>query len=620
MRLFGKGKVRPIQSFESLAAPDIGSLTDEFEKRTALQNDVRKRRMEWAAMGDGLITGSCAYAAAVAASFEAHQVLLDMPSALDSVAVGGVGAEHLTTAQQIGYQSWIEGHIGESVAASVLTEHGHHVAFAPIPNQPGWDLLVDGVPTQIKVGEHAAANIADHFQRYPEIPVLTDPHTAALLHNPMVQGLPGLEADHVHDLAVGHVVATHLANFGTDQSLHPIGSVGDLHVDHMDGFHHVGALDHADGLDLTPHIPWITVGLGAFREVKLSDRYGGAFAESIGAVAADAAGVAIGAKGGMIAGSLFGPVGMLVGAIGGALLGKGVVNSARQSNVQSEIDSLKPDLDRIDRSWRSAANSFRSEAERIVSRWNQVFAERSQSYRAAYKDEVRRLLGEHNEAALQFAINMHSSFDGFDAALLEDLSTIRARYSIRPAWQRVLVPSVADAARPLAESWIAAKRAEMENWRNRFASMLARAELGDPVDASHARELLMVFVGKFKIWDDSASEILQRTLNSFDLISREATVAHKRASSVVLSELSRVEAVARKELELLWSRHEADLRRLVSQVDPKVREVARHAARAHLTAFSPPLQLLEQQSKAVKEGIRKNTAGAERLQQLPAFA
>ena len=58
MRLFGKGKRRPIQSFESLAAPNISSLNDEFKRRTALKKNVCKHRSEWAAMSDGLIVGS----------------------------------------------------------------------------------------------------------------------------------------------------------------------------------------------------------------------------------------------------------------------------------------------------------------------------------------------------------------------------------------------------------------------------------------------------------------------------------------------------------------------------------------------------------------------------------
>ena len=48
---------------------------------------------------------------------------------------------------------WFErltGYVAEQKAAAYFEQAGHHVEFAPVANQPVWDMLVDGQPVQTK--------------------------------------------------------------------------------------------------------------------------------------------------------------------------------------------------------------------------------------------------------------------------------------------------------------------------------------------------------------------------------------------------------------------------------------------------------------------------------------
>lgn len=67
----------------------------------------------------------------------------------------------------------LTGYTAEQVAASKLAAMGHVVSFPDSPNQPGWDLLVDGHPVQVKctLDPHP---IEEHMHRYPDIPVVAN--------------------------------------------------------------------------------------------------------------------------------------------------------------------------------------------------------------------------------------------------------------------------------------------------------------------------------------------------------------------------------------------------------------------------------------------------------------
>ena len=92
----------------------------------------------------------------------------------------------------------LRGYTAEQVVLDHLVSLGHHVEIPATSNMPGHDLLVDGLPVQVKCGKSISL-LKDHFERHPDIPVIANSElvTAATeLGAPwshMVSGLPGLD-------------------------------------------------------------------------------------------------------------------------------------------------------------------------------------------------------------------------------------------------------------------------------------------------------------------------------------------------------------------------------------------------------------------------------------------
>jgi hypothetical protein len=83
----------------------------------------------------------------------------------------------LQPASELGATMNLKGYVGEQIVAAQLLEQGHQVVFPSTSNQPGWDLMVDGEPFQVKCFE-SASSLAEHFDKYPDIPVLANAELA----------------------------------------------------------------------------------------------------------------------------------------------------------------------------------------------------------------------------------------------------------------------------------------------------------------------------------------------------------------------------------------------------------------------------------------------------------
>lgn len=67
----------------------------------------------------------------------------------------------------------LKGFTMENLVATKLAEDGHAVELPDDPNQPGWDLIVDGERFQVKCLADSGG-LKEHFEKYPEIPVLAN--------------------------------------------------------------------------------------------------------------------------------------------------------------------------------------------------------------------------------------------------------------------------------------------------------------------------------------------------------------------------------------------------------------------------------------------------------------
>lgn len=99
----------------------------------------------------------------------------------------------------------LRGYTAEQLALSELLARGHHVELAGSSTTPGFDLLVDGQPVQIKCGQSLSL-LTDHFERYPDIPVIANAELfeqsqrAEEAWSGLVTTLPGMGIEEVEAL------------------------------------------------------------------------------------------------------------------------------------------------------------------------------------------------------------------------------------------------------------------------------------------------------------------------------------------------------------------------------------------------------------------------------------
>jgi hypothetical protein len=99
----------------------------------------------------------------------------------------------------------LRGYSAEQLVMAQLIEDGHDVILPESSTTPGYDLIVDGVPVQVKCGTSISL-LHDHFAKYPDIPVIANNALAAQAQvldepwAPMVTTASGFDLDHVQSL------------------------------------------------------------------------------------------------------------------------------------------------------------------------------------------------------------------------------------------------------------------------------------------------------------------------------------------------------------------------------------------------------------------------------------
>ena len=106
----------------------------------------------------------------------------------------------------------LRGYTAERLVQDHFVALGHSVVMDTRSNTPGLDLMLDGMPVQVKCGENLAL-LTKHFATYPDIPVIAnlELREKALAHGaawaPMVTTFPGFEVGQIEaDVsdALGH--------------------------------------------------------------------------------------------------------------------------------------------------------------------------------------------------------------------------------------------------------------------------------------------------------------------------------------------------------------------------------------------------------------------------------
>lgn len=244
----------------------------------------------------------------------------------------------------------VKGHLAEWVAADHLQQAGHAVDMPLSSTQPGWDLDVDHVQVNVKLVDHFSS-LGKHFSEYPDIPVLVPYDTTGIPDNAFHFD-PSHPIDFVAAKEAGaHTFVDHaLSNVDLSDSTQAGLEVGSGHVNF--------------------HLPWITMGISAFREGKLLLEGSTEFGRAIKNVAVDTAAVggggALGAKGGAAIGTMIAPgigtlIGGAIGGIAGAIIGRKVANTVKRA----PLEDAKAIYDRSVSDFESNQSRATQEADRL---------------------------------------------------------------------------------------------------------------------------------------------------------------------------------------------------------------------------------------------------------------
>jgi hypothetical protein len=79
----------------------------------------------------------------------------------------------LSGAALAGTESNLRGYVAEQIVAARLVEQGYQVSLPETANNPGFDMLVDGDPFQVKCLRDLNG-LAKHFEKYPDMPALVN--------------------------------------------------------------------------------------------------------------------------------------------------------------------------------------------------------------------------------------------------------------------------------------------------------------------------------------------------------------------------------------------------------------------------------------------------------------
>jgi len=213
---------------------------------------------------------------------------------------GTVDTETLT-----GDMAQLQGYVAEQMIAAELQVKGHDVEFPETSNNPGWDILVDGQPFQVK-NLADPAGVREHLEKYPDIPVYVNEELA-----PYFEGNPQVYVSSISREEVLEATST--------------------------------TITHADDL-LDFEIPWIAAGVSSVYNIKRVWKDDVSINQAVFNVVSDTTSRvvlgALGQKATVVVGTMiFGPAGGIVGAMVGTYAG--VSQAGRLSTGIKRVFSRK---------------------------------------------------------------------------------------------------------------------------------------------------------------------------------------------------------------------------------------------------------------------------------------
>jgi len=260
-------------------------------------------------------------------------------------------SSRIDTDRLTGDMAQLQGYVAEQMIAAELQAKGHDVEFPDTSNNPGWDLLVDGQPFQVK-SLADPAGVREHLAAYPDIPVYVNEELT-----PYFEGHPNVYVSGISREEVLEATRT--------------------------------TMTHAEDL-LDFEIPWIAAAVSSVYNAKRVWKDELSIQQAVFHIASDTSSKvllgALGQKAGVIAGTmLFGPAGGIAGAMFGAYAGAsqgarlstGVKRLFSKKQEQDLIEALEKLVMKVDKQINRKLEIKQRKLERLASELEDTAANRS---------------------------------------------------------------------------------------------------------------------------------------------------------------------------------------------------------------------------------------------------
>lgn len=282
----------------------------------------------------------------------------------------------------------LAGHVAEYLHAEILNEEGaHNIIFATESNNPGFDFTIDGAQINPKNVEDFHS-LAEHFDNYPDIPVLLPSDTLDIPDNAL------------------HIIP----NDGVDQLLQWDGqsaliNEGLVHDSAyetiQDSFDAANQYESAQGLD----IPTVTLLLSSIREVKLLAESHTDFITSAKNIGLDV----VGTGAGMFVGSNIG------GALGTAILpGLGTIAGQFAGGFFGAIigrlfsdEKKKENLNKAKKEYDDYLEKYHMKAKELEQKYQQILHE----YIESKQQELRSLLERERDEIVEYIDKVKNEYE-----------------------------------------------------------------------------------------------------------------------------------------------------------------------------------------------------------------
>ncbi len=418
-------------SCESRSTPEFTVTVGPVQQDRDVRGQFLEQPSTWGAAADGAFVGG----------MMAHAALNIDPQVLDAIefstsdhlhslaTIDNYVQAHFFAAPIESADGWFErlsGYVAEQKAAVYFESMGHHVEFAPVANQPVWDMLVDGHPVQIKEG---LSGVKEFIVQHPGVDVFAPPDVAAAVKDPAVHALDVLDKDAIH-------AATHNALEGVHGSITP-----------------------------EFHFPLITLGFSSWREAKLLwndkttlDRA----LKHVGVdVAAVGAGGLAGAKLGALIGSVFpGPgtvIGAAAGGIGGAILAKFGANIYRLAPFKEALEEYNRSIEKAQHHVNWQIDNSKDRVALLQTEYQQKYLAARTDIERAAKLQISIVSQAFDNDLLLFCNQFPRFLEDLITQLERELNEVLSRVPSRGLWG-LLFPSESDLYRTVVRAWF--KRAQ----------------------------------------------------------------------------------------------------------------------------------------------------------------